>query len=101
MIARMLARAGILGLLLLPLLLPRWVLIVVDRDDRVGALNLVLELVVPGGDVLRQHLLAPHLPRLIRRLAALDLSPLRHIPRKWVDGGHAIFFIGYLLAVVQ
>jgi hypothetical protein len=57
---------------------------------RIGAFHLVFQLVIPARDALRRLLRSPRLALLVRSLGALDLRPLCHVTRKWINGGHPI-----------
>src|SRR5438132_937102 len=58
----------LLGLILARRLLLRALVLVVDCSDLVGTLDLVFQLVVANGDVLRQDLLPADLPGFVGRL---------------------------------
>src|SRR3954469_4569378 len=88
-----LVRLRLLLAWLLLLTLPPLLLVVQGRYD-VGVLHLMFQLVVPRGDVLRQRLRPPRLPRLLRRLGTFELTALRDVPGEWVDRRHATFNIG-------
>src|SRR3954471_21431532 len=70
------------------LLLLLRLLIIVNRDDRIGAFDLVFHLIIAAGDVAGEGLRAADLARLVGGLGALDLSALGDVAGEWIDRRH-------------